>query len=133
MTNKKCCICKQILDLACFKSNKTKKDGLQAQCIECQKEYRKKHYISNRKKYIDKASVRNKTFQLWFRKFKTTLKCNRCEENHPSCLQFHHTSNDKEECVSRLVAKGCMSKILTEIQKCEVLCANCHFKEHWKE
>ena len=128
---KKCCICKQDLDESCFKSNSSKKDKLQGQCIECQKQYRRQHYLDNKQKYIDKASKRSKKVREEWQKFKSTLKCSRCEENHPACLQFHHTDDNKEECVSRLIGIASLKKAIEEIKKCIVLCANCHFKEHY--
>ena len=60
-------------------------------------------------------------------------KCNRCSENHPATLQFHHTDpNVKEFCLSDAHKNGWNDqRILDEIAKCEILCANCHAKEHW--
>lgn len=129
---KLCCICKKLIDISCFKKNKSRKDGLQTQCIECQKEYRRKHYIENRQKYIDKAALWRKEFVVWWKEYKKQFSCQRCDENHISCIDFHHTSNNKEECVAKLVSMGNKEKLLQEIAKCIPLCSNCHRKEHWK-
>ena len=76
------------------------------------------------KKFKDKA-------KQWLRDYKTTLKCSRCEENHPSCLDFHHVDGYKEVNVSSAPGRGwSVRRIKKEIEKCVVLCANCHRKEH---
>jgi hypothetical protein len=126
-------MCKKDLPLSEFKHHVTRPDGLQAHCISCQKEYRRQHYIKNRQKYIDKAKKYSKDFVEWFQEFKSQLKCNRCDETHPACLQFHHTNpSEKEALVSQLVSNCNKAKILKEIAKCEVLCANCHAKHHYQ-
>lgn len=129
---KNCCICKHDLPLDRFKSNKTKKDGLQSQCISCQKQYRKEHYERNKAKYIKKAKERDHQIQNWWREYKKSLKCSRCSEDHPACLDFHHIDPlGKDNSVSRLIAMGNKRKILDEVKKCEVLCSNCHRKLHY--
>lgn len=125
-------MCKLDLPFENFKTNKRRKDGFQSQCVECQKIYRRKHYLQNRQKYIDKARAWDIEFRNWFREYKSTFQCTKCGENHPACLQFHHVEN-KIASVSSLVTLGNKEKVLKEIQKCIPLCANCHAKEHWKE
>lgn len=68
-----------------------------------------------------------------YSKYKRTLKCISCPEDHPATLQFHHRNPDDKSfeiagAVSRGVSWGI---ILEEIKKCDVLCANCHAKLHW--
>jgi len=63
---------------------------------------------------------------------KTELGCARCGEDDPRCLDFHHLDPaTKTSTVARLY-RGTWSwdRILQEIALCEVLCANCHRKEH---
>ena len=94
---------------------------------ECWRRWRRR----NRKKDNKRVNDRKKEIKKWFRKYKENLKCNRCPENHPSCIDFHH-NGEKDFDVSFLVAKGySKNRILEELKKCEVLCANCHRKEHW--
>ncbi len=69
-----------------------------------------------------------------FRNLKSKLKCNRCEENHIACLEFHHLDpNTKDGNVGELARSLSTKRLLEEIKKCEILCANCHRKEHYKE
>lgn len=126
-------MCKKELDVIKFKTNKRKKDGLQCQCIECQRAYRRKHYLENKEKYIKKARVVKDGFRKWWKDYKKNFKCMKCGESHPACIQFHHYNDDKELSVSTLVQYGCRKNVFREIEKCVPLCANCHAKEHWRE
>ena len=54
--------------------------------------------------------------------------CVDCGEGDPVVLEFDHKSGeDKTRAVCLLVARNwSWERIYTEIQKCEVQCANCH-------
>lgn len=61
--------------------------------------------------------------------------CQKCDETHPATLQFHHLDpSTKSFSINRAVMK-CRSwdEIESEIEKCIVLCANCHAKLHYEE
>jgi 5-methylcytosine-specific restriction endonuclease McrA len=96
---------------------------------------------TNRRHYErNKAAVikRNAEFKLAARakwaEFKATLACTKCGENHPATLDFHHVVQSKDNVkVYKLTADGAYKKALKEIEKCVVLCSNCHRKEHWYE
>ena len=54
---------------------------------------------------------------------------------HPAALDFNHIHGDKAFSVSQ-DPKVALHKLLAEIDKCEVLCANCHRvhtyeNKHW--
>lgn len=104
------------------------------------KELNKKHfktwYEKNKKLQAKRCLENRKRIKEWLKEFKSTLKCIKCGENHPSCLDFHHRdSEEKEGDISGIVGrKGWgIEKILKEIEKCDVLCANCHRKLHYEE
>ena len=130
---KKCCMCKKELSEDCFKSNSKRKDGLQSQCIDCQKEYRREHYLKNKQKYIGKAKANKKEIVLWWREYKKQFCCCKCGESHPACLDFHHANDDKINNVSTLIRSASREIVMEEIAKCDVLCSNCHRKLHWEE
>jgi hypothetical protein len=54
--------------------------------------------------------------------------CVDCGYNkHAIALQFDHIGNDKKDSVSNLIRSDyAWSTIMKEIDKCEVVCANCH-------
>ena len=54
--------------------------------------------------------------------------CSECGFNtHVAALEFHHlVPGEKEGCVGKLLREASMERLLAEIAKCKVLCANCH-------
>jgi hypothetical protein len=54
--------------------------------------------------------------------------CFTCGESNPVVLTFHHTKN-KSKCISKMYGSE-WKKIKEEIDKCVVLCQNCHTLYH---
>ena len=91
-------------------------------------------YRDNAKRKMAWQRRRKLEIRAWWTELKSSKRCERCGEADPDCLQFHHLDpTTKEVTVSRAVA-GAWSRerILAEVAKCEVLCANCHLKLHWE-
>lgn len=137
MELKICSICKKNIpatdEFFAKKIVKTR-ETLQSNCRECQKEYRKKHYENNKKKYILKAKNYRNIFAEWFRNLKINLSCEKCGEDRYWVLDFHHVDpKTKDFDVSVLVNKCSKNLLLKEIDKCIVLCANCHRDFHYHE
>jgi L-lactate utilization protein LutB len=100
---------------------------------EARRKYDREWHQKHKATQNARKKQRRKEIQLWFRELKSTLKCVKCGENHPGCLEFHHVG-EKDDNVSLMVARSLgRDRILAEIAKCEVLCANCHGKHHWEE
>jgi len=75
--------------------------------------------------------LRRKMIQKWFQDYKSKLRCEICGEDHPACLEFHHPDpKQKETNVTNLLNTCSKKRILMEIEKCMILCANCHRKIH---
>lgn len=102
---------------------------------ELMRKYRREWYCRNKERGKESVVLRLAELRLWFRAYKSNCSCMLCGETHPACLQFHHRNAEEKELeVSVAVASGWSKKrILEEIAKCDVLCANCHAKIHWKE
>jgi hypothetical protein len=69
--------------------------------------------------------------RAWTYAYQRDRACRDCEETDPRCLQFHHVEGTKRESVGTMIADGWPVKdVLDEVEKCVVLCANCHRREH---
>jgi hypothetical protein len=100
---------------------------------EYMREYRKRMTDEQKLKARQRIAKREDEIQAWFKCYKEEQKCQRCPENHPACLEFHHIDpTTKEANIYDAVWNlgWCKERILAEIAKCEVLCANCHKKHH---
>lgn len=91
-------------------------------------------YRANAKRKLAWQYRRIEEVRVWFRELKKTKVCARCGETTVECLQFHHRDpSQKVLDVSATIARWSRERILAEIAKCDVLCANCHLKHHWDD
>lgn len=59
-------------------------------------------------------------------------KCCRCGyRKNLAAIHFHHTRDKEFEIDSRHLANCNKEKLLQEVKKCILLCANCHMEEHY--
>ena len=102
---------------------------------EKNREYQKKYYEQNKKYYISKSAERKQKIREDFDRYKSTLKCSKCGENHVACLDFHHLDPSKKEFSIHQIKQYAWGdeKIERELKKCVVLCSNCHRKLHYEE
>ena len=58
-------------------------------------------------------------------------KCCKCGETDMRVLTFHHLNvEDKEYNISNFYSRICWEKIVLEIEKCDLMCFNCHVRLH---
>lgn len=71
----------------------------------------------------------------WFDDFKRGLRCAHCGNNDHRVLQFHHRNPDEKESslADRVSTNKSKARILSEVAKCDCLCANCHLIVHYEE
>lgn len=84
-----------------------------------------KHHASVRKNERKRRAEGRK----WLNDLKVSRGCKRCQyRQHPAALDFHHRDGEKKEFSLAEAFNGGygMARILAEIEKCDVLCANCH-------
>jgi hypothetical protein len=130
-----CCSCKIEKDLKEFSFKNKKKEVYSRECKVCHNIYNKKWYKKHTQERIDYARERTVELSQKLKKYKRDLKCKNCNESHISTLDFHHRdSKEKDFSISEMIRKGySWERILKEIEKCDVLCSNCHRKLHYIE
>lgn len=99
------------------------------------KEYQAKWYAKNRNLQMQRVAESKKSKSLWLAEYKKQLSCSACGESHPACIEFHHKDRTlKDFALSTAAHRNySLERIKEEIEKCEILCSNCHRKLHWDE
>lgn len=90
-------------------------------------EARRKHYYKNKDQYQSNRQAKKELLQGLLREVKATP-CTDCGVQYPYyVMQLDHLpSFEKIYEPAQLVNCGSVKKFWEEVEKCEVVCANCH-------
>ena len=134
---RQCSECKTIKPISSFRKRKRGKDGYSSKCTECQKIYDKQWYQKNpqRRKNIlvcnKNADKRNREI---VRDFLLDHSCVDCGESDIVVLEFDHVRSKKINSIGYLLTNARSEQSLrSEMEKCEVRCANCHRRKTSRE
>jgi hypothetical protein len=98
-------------------------------CRPCRSAYGKEHYAANRAVYIEHARIQKERLQLertrYLLEYFASHPCVECGETDPVVLEFDHL-RDKRFSIGQDLVRRSWTSIVAEIEKCEVVCANCH-------
>jgi hypothetical protein len=132
---KKCPKCTIEKNLSEFNQNRRRKDGLQRICRVCSQNEDKKCYIKskelNPRIRFDKNKEVLKRRTEWVNVYKEQG-CAKCDETRYYVLDFHHLDPNKKDFNVSATGYG-YKKLKQEIEKCIVLCSNCHREFHYLE
>jgi hypothetical protein len=130
MTEKTCAGCKITKPVTEFAKNKCKKDGLQGHCRPCKKVSDRKYYLNTpqknpqRKAFKVEQTLKN---QILIREYLQQHPCVDCGNPDWRVLEFDHREDVvKVKSISTMIKGYSIEKIMEEIEKCDVRCANCH-------
>lgn len=131
-SRKTCTKCKLAKPLSDF-SFRNRSRGLRASwCQACMRAHNMSRYYKHHAYYRihHKELTEKSRSEKARRAFEYLLKhpCVDCGETDPIVLEFdHRDGEEKDRAVAELISDNCgWAKILAEILKCEVRCANCH-------
>lgn len=91
-----------------------------ARCKSCMADTIKEHYEKNKKR---RQRVTAKVVRL-----KSITPCMDCQKTYPYyVMDFDHRDGKKKiDGISRLIRSESLSVVMSEIAKCDIVCANCH-------
>lgn len=94
---------------------------------EKQKASQRKHYEANKDKFAERVKAKKAELRLFLHAVKS-YPCLDCGECYPFyVMQFDHKPGiEKLYTPARLSLNCSWAKTITEIMKCEEVCANCH-------
>lgn len=136
INKKRCITCKQMRPIACFHRSCRTKDGFSNFCKNCYpvekyakfNGYNKKDYHPKRV-YLTSSKLKPARIKVWNDYY--TKGCMLCDEKELCCLDFHHIdSSTKLYLVSNIWGAVDPNILIQEIEKCIVVCKNCHAKIH---
>ena len=98
-----------------------------ARNIESQRSAKRRYYERNREVYREKNRRKRERMRVLLRQAKSRP-CVDCGKEFPYfVMDFDHREGErKEKEVGLLIASLSMRRLLDEIEKCDVVCANCH-------
>lgn len=130
---KYCNACTSVLPISCFslKGNS---------CKECAKRKAKEHYNKAKQNPEWLQNLRDRVNKLGSDRKKEAIeyKGGKCEDCggvfHPCVYDFHHLDpSEKEFNLGNILKRKDFSIVKKELDKCALLCSNCHRMRHYKE
>ena len=127
---KLCSSCKIKKEFEAFAKNRSKKDGYNTSCKLCKNEQQKRWYHKHQKEQYVRVKARNTSYRKILQDnlcgYLSERECTDCGNKDIRVLEFDHLS-DKKFNISEMMARTySWDSIISEIEKCEVVCRNCH-------
>lgn len=96
---------------------------------ETQRKSSAKYYAANKADVIARKKAHRNSLAEYVRELRANTPCMDCGVNHPwYVMEFDHRdgAESKEHRIPYLVNRGSRKRLLEEIAKCDLVCANCH-------
>ncbi len=118
----------KICSVCCERPARLRLNGNSAgYCSECNKTKQKQHYRRNRGDYKSKARKYKRARLAFLWEIKLSNPCADCGGNyHPIAMDFDHVSGKKSFNIGQSGREVGVARLFEEIEKCELVCANCH-------
>lgn len=128
---KRCSICKLEKSLDRFYRRAVSLDGLQAHCKDCDKIRSRQVYQRHAEEIKAKAAIGKERLRqrnyAFLNEYRSSHPCVDCGESDPEVLDFDHVRGVKIRSVFEMAcAATSIKRLVEEIEKCEMRCANCH-------
>lgn len=109
-----------------FNLRNTAAGAHQSYCKECGKSLTRKHYRNNKRQYLERNVRSYKKRRELIRQIKARA-CADCGVQYPFyVMDFDHREGETKEYELNRIDRITMRALLREIEKCDVVCANCH-------
>jgi hypothetical protein len=136
-----CFKCRKSKSIKKFNKNRSRKDGLQSKCRDCDQKRARKYFRLTRVRQLPKIKARQARIRAEVREkllvYLIDHPCVDCGNTDPRVLEFDHVRGKKVMSISDLIRYGrSWEVIFVEIKKCQVRCANCHkirtYRKTWR-
>lgn len=105
-----------------------RRGGYQTWCKDCRRGYDASYHRETQALRVEQKRERHAEFIEWYMALKADRSCADCGQSfHPAAMQWDHLPGaEKLASVADLCRKNSRKRVLEEIAKCELVCANCH-------
>jgi hypothetical protein len=95
---------------------------------------KRRHYDKNKDLFKERARSRVRKIKEEIRTIKEASPCTDCKVKYPYyVMHFDHLGiEEKLERVSELIRSRGYDTVMAELEKCELVCANCHAIRTWQ-
>jgi hypothetical protein len=135
-TDKHCGSCKKIKPLSEFHKALNKKAGYTSYCKDCSSKYSSAKYKTDvvfRKRRKDNNKKVIEDNRQWLIDYLKEHPCAVCGEADIVVLEFDHIDRSTKEYTIAKMLSYSINTIKKELEKCQVLCVNCHKRKTAKE
>ncbi len=126
---KRCTRCGEEKPVSEFAWKSESKGWRMSYCKQCVRARSRAHYTENRATYLSRNKLTKRDLRtarlLLLLEYFVEHPCVDCGETDPLVLDFDHL-RDKEFTIGEELISRSWDAVTAEIEKCEVVCANCH-------
>lgn len=136
MEVKICTKCKRELPVENFRWKNKADNRRHSQCKDCQKAQEHQHYLESkaRQDNVKMSAFAQKSSNLLLVSKYRQQGCSKCGEKREYVLDFHHIDpSTKKDTINHMLKSASYDTLQKEIEKCVVLCSNCHREFHYFE
>lgn len=133
---KECSKCHKLLPWDCFRWKNKALNKKHSQCKECQKVQEHEHYLNSqeRRQNVQNRAKTQKNNNVEFIENIKKQGCEKCGDKRTYVLDFHHINpQEKDNTIAHMIKSSSLKKLAIEVDKCKLLCANCHREFHYLE
>ena len=134
METKICTKCKIEKPVSEFRFRNKAQGTYHSHCKECEKARDKIHYreSQDRQSAVRETAKFQRNRNLNLVDYAKSCGCKKCGEKRMYVLDFHHRNPaEKEDTINHMIKSSSAERIKEEIQKCDILCSNCHREFHF--
>lgn len=126
LSPKVCCKCRALKLVEEFNFRNRSAGVRHRYCRDCGKNYTRSHYQRNKRQYIERTLRSHARNREYLHQFKSRP-CADCGVQYPYyVMDFDHREGEEKLFEMNQVHLFSMGYIKREIEKCDVVCSNCH-------
>jgi hypothetical protein len=124
---RRCSKCRQVKSVQDF-HRWNRGGGFQPWCKACRRVYDAEYHRLNRTRRKKQKQLWHAGFLAWYRSLKEGRPCSDCDQIfEPEAMHWdHREGTQKQHNVADLGRRWNKARVLAEVEKCDLVCANCH-------